>query len=248
MVSIIIAVRFRPDLTRACIESVLKFTDNYELILVHEGEDEEIQKLLKGYNATYVQNKEPKGFAGAMNTGLAVAKGEFVCFLNNDTVVIPGWMDEMLKAFDDKTVGLVAPTIGGVTTLQSIDQNKGQRFDLFDDPFLAYGICYVLRKSLLDKIGGFDESFGLGGGEDNDLCVRVTREGLLICIARRSFIYHYGSASFRELYNNDKTIIQQKTSEQVEKFIKKYGHDFGLKTGTSIHSTMIGDTRMVKIV
>ena len=65
---------YRPDLTKVAIDSIIKYTKiPYELILVQEGENEEMTKLLKSYNTKFVQNKEPKGFAGAMNSGLDLA-------------------------------------------------------------------------------------------------------------------------------------------------------------------------------
>ncbi len=65
MVSIIIPCRYRPDLTRVCIDSIRGYTHDYELIVVQEGEDKEITELLKSYPAKFIQNKIPKGYAGA---------------------------------------------------------------------------------------------------------------------------------------------------------------------------------------
>jgi len=92
IVSIIIPVRYRLDLLRVCIDSIKKYTTiPYELILVQEGKDDEITKYLlsREYGGEFIHNEEPKGFAGAMNTGLSIAKGSYYCFLNSDVVVIP---------------------------------------------------------------------------------------------------------------------------------------------------------------
>ena len=221
-VSIIIPVRFRVDLTEACIDSIIRYTDDYELILVQEGEDEEITKLLKTYNAKFAQNKTPKGFAGALNTGMALAEGDYYCFLNNDTVVIRGWMDEMLKAFEDKDVGLVSPTFGGTLSFQQVAYNKGQQFDYITDPFILMATCFLIKKEAMDKVGKWDESFGLGGGEDNDMCIRILDAGYKMKVARKSFIYHYGSATFRELFNNDPVETNKYALQQFEKVKKKY--------------------------
>ena len=66
MISIIVPIRYRADLTRVCIDSILNYTNiSYELILVQEGEDEEITNLIKSYKVKFTQNKESKGFAAA---------------------------------------------------------------------------------------------------------------------------------------------------------------------------------------
>lgn len=232
MVSIIVPIRFRLDLTETCIDSILGYTKDFELILVQEGKDKGITERLKDYEANYfaddykvrfVQNKKPKGFAGAMNTGLELATGDYYCFLNNDTVVVRGWLEEMLKAFENEKVGLVSPTFGNVRSIQSVNFNKGQQFDLIvDDPLLLIGVCFLIKKEVMDKIGKWDDTLGLGGGEDNDMCIRVINAGYKLAIARRSYIYHYGSASFRELFNNDKTRTDKFARSQFKKFEKKY--------------------------
>jgi len=221
-VSIIVPVRFRADLTRACLDSILEYTKDYELILVQEGVDEKLTKLLKSYNVKFAQNKKPKGFAGAMNTGLKMAKGEYYCFLNNDTVVVPGWMDEMMKAFEDADVGLAVPTFHATQHAQNPDNNGGQQFDYVDNPFLVIGVCYLVPRTVIDDIGKWDEEFGLGGGDDNDFNIRVLRAGYKIVIARRSYIYHYGSASFRELFDNNLVKANTHAKKQLELFEKKY--------------------------
>lgn len=223
MISIIVPIRSRADLTKACLDSILAYTNDYELILVQEGEDEEITNLLKAYRAKYVLNKEPKGFAGAMNSGLALATGDYYCFLNNDTVVVPGWLEEMMKLFKED-VGLVCPTLSDTEIAQCIDNNKGQDFDIVENPTSLKGVCFVISKDCMDKVGKWDESFGLGGGDDNDICIRIKQAGFKLLIARKSYIYHYGSATFRELFNNDIDYSKKFAVEQFFKLKNKYNN------------------------
>ena len=230
MISIILAIRWRPDLTQVCIDSILKYTKDFELILVQEGEDEEITKLCLSYkpvllgNLKFVQNKVPKGYAGALNTGLEVAEGDYYCFMNNDTVATPHWMDEMLLAFNEPEVGLVSPTFWGMGNRQSVDWNNGKQFDFVIDPFNITGVCYLVKKEVIDKIGKWDESFG-HGGEDFDFTIRVSDAGYRMVIARKSFIYHYGGASTRELFGGnggDLALARQNQKEKINMLIEKY--------------------------
>jgi len=219
LVSIIVPVVNRPDLTEACLDSIVRYTDNYELILVQEGKDKEIKELLKRYDAKYFQNKKPKGFAGAMNTGISMASGDYYCFLNNDTVVVRGWLEEMLKGFEGN-VGLVTPTFSAPRSYQHIDLNRDTRFDYVDDPFFIVGVCFLIKKEVMDDIGLWDETFGLGGGEDNDLCIRIKEAGYDMVVARKSYIHHYCGASFKEIYTIDE--IKKKKEEQFKKLEQKH--------------------------
>jgi len=223
LVSIIIPIRYREDLTRVCLDSIKNYTTvPYELILVQEGKDKNLTVLLKSYQTKFIQNKEPKGFAGAMNTGLTLAEGDYYCFLNNDTVTTPNWLEEIMKGFDDREVGLVTPTFGATESKQHIDYNKGQQFDYIDDPLSLMGVCFVISKECMNKIGKWDESLGLGGGDDNDICLRIKNAGYKLVIARKSYIYHYGSASFRELFKNDVDYSKKFAVDQFRKIEKKY--------------------------
>lgn len=214
-------IRYRADLTQVCLDSILRYTKDFELITVQEGEDEEISKLLKSYPVKYVQNVVPKGYSGALNAGLAVATGDYYCFMNNDTVATPGWMDEMLTAFEDKEVGLSCPTYWGMGNRQSVDWNDGRRFDYVLDPFTLCGVCYLISKECMDRVGVWDESFG-HGGEDFDMTIRVQNAGYRMVIARNSFIYHYGGASTRILFGSDLAKVQKNQKEKLELLDKKY--------------------------
>ncbi len=257
MVSIIIPVRFRKDLTQTCIDSILnygyagRYTKDFELILVQEGEDEDITNLLTDYvhrqyewqssgeglqieGLKFIQNKIPKGYAGALNAGMAIAGGDYYCFMNNDTVATPNWMDEMMKAFDDKEVGLVSPTFWGTGDRQSVDWNTGDQFDYVDDPFALIGVCYLIKKEVMDKIGEWDETSFKGaggvqhGGEDLDLTYRINLAGYRMVIARKSFIYHYGGASTRELFDNDFVKVKTNADEKLRLLAKKHNLDLDI--------------------
>ena len=225
MVSIIMPCTNRKDLTRVALDSIIKYTEaKYELIIVQEGEDKELNKLLKAYNVKFVHNKKPKGFAGAMNSGLEIAEGNYYCYINNDIVVIPNWLESMLEVFEkNKEIGLVSPTYTEAKKRpQNVDANNGEEITYIENPLELKGVCFMVRKEAMDKVGKWDESFEMGGGEDNDLCVRIKQAGYKLAIARRSYIYHYGSATFRELFNNDIEYSKKYAVQQFNKFRKKH--------------------------
>ncbi len=237
MTSIIIPIRYRADLTRVCIDSVIGYTKDYELILVQEGEDKEITELLKAYVykpyslsqgrignwRLFIQNKEPKGYSGALNAGMEIATGDYFCFMNNDIVATPYWLDEMLKAFEDKEVGLVSPTFWGTGNRQSVDWNNGEDFDYVLEPLVLMGVCFLIDRQTMDLVGKWDEQFN-HGGEDFDMTMRISNANCGLVIARKSFIYHYGGASTRELYK-DLPAIKNHQHEMIMRLIVKHNLD-----------------------
>ena len=234
MVSIICPVHYRADLTRVCIDSILNYTKDFELIVVHEGNDEEIQKLILSYHdkgVAYIQNLEPKGYAGALNEGMKYATGDYFCFMNNDTVATPGWMDEMIKCFDDDRVGLVAPTFWGTGERQSVDWNReGVERDEVFEPFSLMGVCFLISRQCMEVLddpkypGQWDEDF-IHGGEDFDLTLRVQRANYKMVIARKSFIYHYGGASTRIFVGQDLEKVYRHHLEKINQLIFKHNLD-----------------------
>ncbi|KKL25818.1 hypothetical protein LCGC14_2401490, partial [marine sediment metagenome] len=223
-VSIIVPVIYRADLARVCIDSIINYTDfPYELILVQEGNDEEITDLLKSYDAKFVQNKRPLGYAGAMNSGIKLSKGTHYCFLNSDVVVIPDWLNCMMEAFYfDEQIGLVTPTYSEMPGRQDIGHKSDKDIEYVDDPLSLKGVCFLISKEAIDKVGQWDESFGLGGGDDNDMCIRIAKSDFKLAIARKSFIYHYGSASFRKEFNDDVGFSKKYAVGQFNKVRKKH--------------------------
>ena len=225
LVSIIVPCVNRCDLTRVCLDSVIKYTEEkYELIIVQEGEDEELNKLLRAYNVKFVHNRKPKGFAGAMNSGAKEAQGNILVFLNNDTVVIPNWLTHILEVFEkDKKIGLVSPTYTEAKKRpQNVDANDGEEITYIKNPLELKGVCFAVRREAFEQVGGWDESYGLGGGEDNELCTQLVKNNWRLAVARRSYIYHYGSATFRELFNNDIDYSKKYAVRQFNKFRRKH--------------------------
>ncbi len=205
--------------TRQCIESVRRHTpEPHELIIVDNAStDGTVNYLEKIPGAVLIKSKINLGYGSGNNRGLAVARGEHILFLNNDTVVTAGWLGKLLTCLhSDPKIGAVGPKTNRLGNLRQVVQKADQKYrDMRelqefarrfggsnpakweDLPWLS-GFCLLSTRHLLQKLGGFDERFGLGLCEDNDLCLRIRMAGYRLVCAGDTFIHHYQSATFRE--------------------------------------------------
>ncbi len=161
------------------------------------------------------QNKANLGFVRTMNRAMAeaAARGMDMIMLNSDTVVEPGAFPEMLwAARQDVMHGFVNPRSDNATiaTLPLHDRLGGRRGAAAVDVFARYarslprlsyaptaiGFCMFVRWEILAELGGFDEIYGKGYNEENDLVMRASRLGYRAVLANHAFVAHEGEASF----------------------------------------------------
>ena len=236
LTSIIIVTHNQCSYTQACLESVRLRTDvPYELIVVDNGSTDETVSFLQSSQVEHlILNETNRGFPAAVNQGMAIARGEQVLLLNNDTIVTTGWLSRMLDvlAFDPR-IGLVGPVSNCISGPQQIETNDQQLSDLekfaltwgkeHEKELVAtdrlVGFCLLIRRCVIEAIGLFDEQFGIGNFEDDDFCRRAIQAGFQAVIARAAFVYHFGSMTFkasqldyRQLMDHNRQLYLQKWS------------------------------------
>lgn len=238
--SIIVPVKNLRTITQVCFDSIIRYTRDYELIIIDDGSGEKTKKFLEGIQGGYlIRNEKSVGWCESINQGSENATGEYVIFLNNDVVVTPEWAEKMVAHFEkDKKLGILSCTTNRVDGYQHIDFNKkGVGFQYAD---ALTGFCLMLRKDVFDKLKEQDgywldsKSFGLGGQDDADICYRVRGLGYKVGIARDVFIYHYGSATFREEFDNDAEYSHKYARSRVEILRNKYKSNKNMTTEQSI--------------
>ncbi len=213
LTSIVILTHDQLDYTRQCLDSIRRFTDEpYELIVVDNASfDGTLEYLRAQPDVRLIANAENRGFPAAANQGIAEAQGSQVLLLNNDTIVTTGWLGRMLRVLDsDPDIGLVGPCSNRVSGTQQVEARyddvsalDGFAWDwgkaqdgVIEDSDRLIGFCLLIRRSVIDEIGGLDERFGIGCFEDDDYCRRALREGYRAVIARDAFVHHYGGRTF----------------------------------------------------
>ena len=196
---------------RHCIDRVKKFTNNsFELILIDNGSTVGID-YIKSQADKYVRNEENLGFAVACNQGFALAEGEFVVLMNNDIFVYDGWIEALLKTFDDNPdCGLAMPALVSSTK----DARVALEMDKLDlstnygkyGRGAEFGSCYMIKKKLLDEIKKrdgyiFDERFKIGFGEDRDLYRRIREIGYETIKTHKTRVFHMGNVTIAKIEN-----------------------------------------------
>ena len=154
------------------------------------------------------------GFAGGNEYGVEQATGEYLCFLNPDLVVGPGWLEPLLGALDDPAVGIAAPVfLNPDGSLQEagqlvfsdtftapvggFDVLAGDRSNIFSrDVDYASAACWVVRRTDHDAIGGFDRHYHPAYFEDADYALRMEAAGKRTrLVADVPVLHHHGLGS-----------------------------------------------------
>jgi GT2 family glycosyltransferase len=220
IVSIVIPVFNAAHLTQKCIEQVYLNTahPSFEIIVVDNHSTDDTERILdnlkkKHANLRTYRMPENLGFAGAVNYGCGVSEGEYIVILNNDTLVTQGWLEKLLAPFqEDALIGIVSPVTNYVGEGPQLDP---QAVELRPEQIEAYAseieergyiyessrlvfFCVAIKREVLDIIGGLDTGYVKGNFEDDDYCMRAITTGFRLAIARNSFVYHFGSMTFKD--------------------------------------------------
>ncbi len=219
--SVVVVTHENRELNRACLESLFARTEwpNLEVIAVDNGSTDGTGELLADLAAReprlrVVRNPGNRGFAAAVNQGLAAAAGELLLLLNNDTVVSRGWLTALaghLRA--DPSLGLVGASTNEIANEAKVEVSYrdlaampawAREFVRAHDrerepiPMLAM-FCVAMRREVFERVGPLDEGFEVGMFEDDDYGRRIEELGLSIAVARDAFVHHEGRASFARL-------------------------------------------------
>lgn len=220
------------EFLKPCVESIIENTDvPYRLIAVDNGSQKDTIDYLEGLKKRaelkfeLLRNSENLGWTKAINQGIEKSCAPYICFLNNDCVVMKDWLKELLK------VAVLEPFIGCLNPTFNISGQDFKDFQLklshshnHRIPYIELnecnGACMLVKRELIEKIGGLDESFGMGGMDDSDFSRRATKAGYRCVCAMASYVFHWENVSTNTIRGYWQKI--RRKNEQL--FIRRWGN------------------------
>ncbi len=205
------------ETTKACLDALEPtLRPNDMVVVVDNGSSDATAAGLRDEPwIEVITNTVNRGFAAACNQGAAIGSSGIIVFLNNDTLPVPGWLDRLLSAFADPAVGAAGPVsnrAGGSQLANvaegSYDAAARDSLTRFADSWAAShldpprpvarlsGLCLAIRREAFRAAGGFDERYGIGGYEDDDLSIRLVGAGWKLVVVGSCFLHHEGHATF----------------------------------------------------
>ncbi|MEO9090418.1 MAG: glycosyltransferase [Rhodanobacter sp.] len=210
-VSVIIPVHGKMAYTVACLRSIALHAAAaaFEVLVVDDASPDDSARLLAQIpGLRLLENPRNLGFVGSCNTAAAAARGEFLLFLNNDTQVMPGWLDALLECFAERPdCGIAGSRLvypdgrlqeaGALVFADGSCWTTG-RFKARDEPAFRYrrevdyvsGAALMIRRNVFQKVGCFDTRYAPAYYEDVDLSFAVRQLGLRVYYEPASTVIH----------------------------------------------------------
>lgn len=232
-------------LNKICLHSIYRNTThpNYEVVVVDnasaDGTPAWLQEFAAGHpGLKLILNEENLGFSAGNNQAARAATGDYLIFLNNDTIVTPGWVEHLMAYLEaDPQIGLVGPVTNSTGNEARIPVNYRSARELdefsnrraremagvcFDIRSLAL-FCVIARREQFLSMGALDERFRVGMFEDEDLAARYQLAGLRVVCAEDAFIHHFWRAAFGKM---DQDRYDRLFAENRAKFEEKWGREW----------------------
>ena len=196
--------------------------DNWELIIIDDGSTDNSREIIESYahlNNIRIIFQKNKGLNVTNNIAMRLAHGKYLVRLDADDYFSEDAIEKMcLKLESDSQLGLVFPDYYLIDTLGDvIAKEQRHSFDkdvsLLDQP--AHGACTMIRRSFLEKLGGYNESFSCQDGYD--LWIRFTAKYKVANINEPLFYYRQHNSN---LTKNEDRILNTR-AEIKESFVTK---------------------------
>ena len=248
-VTVVVPVYADWESLKGCINSIKKYVGpEHNIILINDCGpeadilEENINEIIKKRpNYKYYRNSKNLGFLKTCNRAVFELdkSNNDILLLNSDTKLTEGFLEEMLDVLsNDNKIGAVSPrsnnaTIATVPLSSAPEKGIGpeksyklfkalkKRLPRYNEIPTALGFCVLIRRTVIDKYGLFDEVFGKGYGEENDFSMRIKQGGYISVLSNWSYVFHMEARSFTmktklELIKKNRAILDKRYPEYTE--------------------------------
>jgi GT2 family glycosyltransferase len=220
--SIVVLTWNEIELTRRCLASVRSHTDvPYELIVVDNGSEPAAAVETEALADVAILNPSNRGFAAGMNQGLAAATAPLVAFLNNDTELPRTWASKLVATLDaHPNAGIVLPVVTAAGNQISVRSQPGNDVTTLP-PFrhLPSAVIYLMKRDIIQRLGGWGEEFLVASREDLDLLFKVWCSGLDVVLDERVLVDHVSNATARSQLSDRDAIWARNREVFVDKWL-----------------------------
>jgi GT2 family glycosyltransferase len=224
LISVVMVLYGGWEIARRAIAALVENTDPYfELILIDNASRDDTATRVdeEVVGASVILNETNRGFGVASNQGAEQSRGRYLCLLNSDALVQPGWLGPLLEALEgDPTVGAAVPLLlnedGSIQEAGCVIDSIGHAHAVGSDGDpgdfqyrfrrevdFGSAACMVVGRDVFADVGGFDPAYAPAYFEDVDLCFKLRKRGLRTMYEPRSRVVHvrFGSGSFESARN-----------------------------------------------
>lgn len=247
-VSIVLPVCNQVEVTRLCLESVLKNTpaDLFELILVNNGSTDATAELFQSLegDVQVVSLDKNSGVIEGFNRGAARSASPFLLFLHNDTFVQAGWLEALLRMAErERDLGAIGPKLlalgGKLFSAGSLvfSNGAGWDFGFGEDPNLAAyqqasevdfcsTACLLTPRRAFEQTGGFDPKFSPAYYDDVDFGFALRRSGYRAWYCPEALAVHVGGHTLNFQASDS---LRQSLAAHKQAFLEKWRDELALQ-------------------
>jgi O-antigen biosynthesis protein len=255
-VSIVIPTKDAPEMLERCLKSVLEKTTHpqFEVILMdNETTDERALQLMRDYPVKRIVFPNPFNYSRASNQGAAVASGDFLVFLNNDTEILSGdWLEHLIYYAEQSEVGAAGALLvyedhtiqhaGVVLGMRGTADHTMRGFPMDVDGYAGSlacarevsavtSACMVMRRTLFHEMGGFNEHFRTIYA-DVDLCLSLRQSGRRIIYTPQATVIHHESITRKNSYDMiDRMLLLDRWEDLIQQGDPYYNPNLNLERG-----------------
>lgn len=193
--------------TAACFESMRRWLSDYELVVVDNGSPVDAD-WLRGQADVYLRNPDNAGFAVAVNQGLRVARGEWLCVCNDDITFINDWLGDARRAWGERT-GAVSSHLHD----HDPEHRAGRQVAAVG---MMFGALWLTRRAVYEAVGGLDEGYERGMFDDKNHWQVLRAAGYEL--VKAGWCKHVGNATWGKLPNQHAIYVRN-----MERYQARWG-------------------------